>query len=304
MHIGLLSSLMYRIGGLEHTLHARGTKIVMQDYARELWADFLPLLHQQAITMLNPQSHIYPLFQDAPQDLCKVLQAAHIQVVNLAHPQLVEKESSHMLEAFAKADISVVGFDGKGDPCTPDIMQNNDLTIGVIGFTCKKDHAQGTICYVPFGDAGAIKDQVQRAKEQVDILVALVQWGSEKPEPDHAYRQFAHTLIDAGVDILHGESDHVYLGVETYNKGVIIYDSGDFVDIYMLNDSQKIARSFFYSVEWRDGALKKVILTPLLAQEGQLQLAKAHNKTEAIQLMQNISMNLGTHISDDGVITF
>ncbi len=79
-----------------------------------------------------------------------------------------------------------------------------------------------------------------------------------KTEPDDTYRQFTHALIDAGIDIIHGESDHVYLGVENYNGKLIIYDSGDFVDIYMSNDEKEsVPRSFIYELELGKDAINK-----------------------------------------------
>jgi poly-gamma-glutamate synthesis protein (capsule biosynthesis protein) len=229
-------------------------------------------------------------------------------LVNLADNILIHDNSKVPL-ALNRADIHTVGIDINDHQAhEPVEFETNGIKIGIIGFSNKKEHELHTdgpnVFYTPFGDADSIKSLLHEIKQEVDILVALIQWGSERPEPNDTYQQFAHALIDEGVDIIHGESDHVYLGVENYNGKLIIYDSGDFVDIYMSNEKKSIPRSFIYEIEVEKRSIHKAKLVPVLLQENQLKKATDENKTEAIALMQNISKNLGTTISDDGEIEF
>ncbi|PWU51533.1 hypothetical protein DLJ47_21075 [Micromonospora sp. S4605] len=54
-------------------------------------------------------------------------------------------------------------------------------------------------------------------------------WGYEVP-PEHV--EFAHRLVDAGVDLLHGHSSHHVRPVEVYRDRLILYGCGDLVDDY------------------------------------------------------------------------
>lgn len=272
------------------------------------WADVNNLLDEKHINLLNPQQQVFKQLTEHTQDAVTVIKAGNIDVANLADPLLIEDNSKVPL-ALNRADIHTVGI-GINDKQAhePFEFEKDGVKVGIIGFSNKKEHEhervdEPSIFYTPFGDVNPIKGLIHETKREVDILIALVQWGSERPEPNANYRQFAHALIDEGVDIIHGESDHVYLGVENYNGKLIIYDSGDFVDIYMSNDEkQSVPRSFIYEVELEKRSIKHAKLVPVLLQENQLKLAISQNKTEAISLMQNISKNLGTTISDDGEI--
>ncbi|MEU1209172.1 CapA family protein [Nocardia sp. NPDC005825] len=89
-----------------------------------------------------------------------------------------------------------------------------------------------------FGDpAGRVADdvaaQVVAHKHPGDILIVSVHWG-----PNWGYGigrseiQFAHRLIDAGVDIVHGHSSHHPRPVEIYHGRPIFYGCGDVIDDY------------------------------------------------------------------------
>ena len=62
-----------------------------------------------------------------------------------------------------------------------------------------------------------------------DIIVAIMHWGIE-----YQYRansdqvRIAHTLVDAGADIVYGHHPHVLQEIERYNGGIIYYSLGNF----------------------------------------------------------------------------
>ncbi len=309
MKISILSSISCRTGhaSRQDLPHTQSQQYLSQDYNFP-WGDLHKLLHQNAVNILNPQQHVFHDLTSLTSDATHVLKAGNIAVVNLADPMLIEDNSKVPL-ALNRTDIHTVGIGiNNAQAREPFEFEKNGIKIGIIGFSNKKEHEherndEPSIFYTPFGDVNPIKELISKAKDEVDILIALIQWGSQKPEPDDTYRQFTHALIDAGIDIIHGESDHVYLGVENYNGKLIIYDSGDFVDIYMSNDEKEsVPRSFIYELELGKDGIKHVKLIPVLMQGNQLVKTIGQNKTEAITLMQTISKNLGTTISDDGEI--
>jgi len=77
-------------------------------------------------------------------------------------------------------------------------------------------------------------DQIACLKQPGDITVASIHWGGnwgyEIPE---AQKELAHWLIDGGkVDIIHGHSSHHVKALEIYNKKLIVYGCGDFLNDY------------------------------------------------------------------------
>jgi len=73
-------------------------------------------------------------------------------------------------------------------------------------------------------------EDIENAKEQVDILVVSIHWGEEY-EVFHNDRQedIGHLAIDNGANIVIGHHSHVVQEIEEYHKGIIAYSLGNFV---------------------------------------------------------------------------
>jgi poly-gamma-glutamate synthesis protein (capsule biosynthesis protein) len=81
--------------------------------------------------------------------------------------------------------------------------------------------------------AARIVERVRQVRHERDLVVASVHWGSNwgyDVPPDHT--QFAHRLIDGGVDIVHGHSSHHPRPIEIYRNRLILYGCGDFINDY------------------------------------------------------------------------
>jgi poly-gamma-glutamate synthesis protein (capsule biosynthesis protein) len=70
-------------------------------------------------------------------------------------------------------------------------------------------------------------------KRPGDVVVASLHWGSnwgyDVPDSDV---DFAHALVDGGVDIVHGHSSHHPRPIEVYHGKLILYGCGDLVNDY------------------------------------------------------------------------
>lgn len=82
--------------------------------------------------------------------------------------------------------------------------------------------------------AKRVADSLRRGKSSVnDLSVVSIHWGGNwnwgLPEE---WRQFAHQLIDNGVDLVVGHSSHHVKGIEVYKGKMIAYGLGDFLNDY------------------------------------------------------------------------
>ena len=78
-----------------------------------------------------------------------------------------------------------------------------------------------------------IIDRIRAEKQPGDIVVASIHWGGNWGyfvSPDQ--REFAHKLVDAGVDVIHGHSSHHAKGIEVINNRPVIYGCGDLINDY------------------------------------------------------------------------
>ncbi|HEY6480238.1 MAG TPA: CapA family protein [Streptosporangiaceae bacterium] len=79
------------------------------------------------------------------------------------------------------------------------------------------------------GDLAALRDDVRRLRERVDIVVVSMHWGIHF-EPgtiaDYQY-EAAHAAVDAGADVILGHHGHVIKGVEFYRGKPVFYSLGN-----------------------------------------------------------------------------
>lgn len=64
--------------------------------------------------------------------------------------------------------------------------------------------------------------------------------------PSEEYSYFAHSVLDWGADIYWGHSNHMPQGIEIYNKKIIMYDCGDFIDDYAVDSDYRNDLSFIF----------------------------------------------------------
>jgi poly-gamma-glutamate synthesis protein (capsule biosynthesis protein) len=78
-----------------------------------------------------------------------------------------------------------------------------------------------------------IAGRIRAVKRAGDVLVASIHWGGNwgfAVPKEHV--RFAHALVQAGVDIVHGHSSHHVRPIEVFEGKLILYGCGDFLDDY------------------------------------------------------------------------
>lgn len=97
----------------------------------------------------------------------------------------------------------------------------NGVKIGYLGFDFITNPQQ---------NKNTILALVHKYDPQVDWLIVALHWGNEYlPQPEKWRLDFAHQLIDAGADIIHGHHPHVWQGSEDYHGKKIYYSLGNFI---------------------------------------------------------------------------
>lgn len=79
-------------------------------------------------------------------------------------------------------------------------------------------------------DIANVKADVRRAAEEADFVITSFHWGNHfLPGRVNQYeREYAHTAIDSGCDVVFGHHPHIPSGVEVYDRAPILYSLGDF----------------------------------------------------------------------------
>ena len=162
---------------------------------------------------------------------------------------------------------------------TPFITTVNDIRIGFLAYTemadmfwsydyprkLKATESQPGVA--PF-EYDIIIEDVKSLKEQVDLLVLSLHWGTEYSlSPTEIQRQQARGLVDAGADVIVGHHPHVVQGVEIYNKGIIAYSLGNF--IFDQNWLQHTREGLVMEIKLKSSGISEVKLLPVIIRESQ-----------------------------------
>ena len=145
-----------------------------------------------------------------------------------------------------------------------------------------------------------------RDRRPGDLLVVSLHWGGNWGyEVRESERAFAHELIEAGVDLVHGHSSHHPRGIEIHRGKAILYGCGD-----LLNDYEgiggyeayrpELSLMYFPVLEVSSGELVALTLMPLRLRRFRLQRASATESAWLAARLGRECAGWGVRVSPDG----
>jgi len=167
----------------------------------------------------------------------------------------------------------------------------------------------------------AAQELVRDLKERCDIVIVSFHAGAEGKGAQHVTRktetflgenrgnvyEFAHSMIDAGADILLGHGPHVTRAIEVYNDRFIAYSMGNFstyrrINVEGINGLAPIFRIY----TTRDGRFIKAHITPTW-QPVDDRTPRYDPNRRVISIIQTLTRTdfpeVKINISDDGWVT-
>ena len=203
--------------------------------------------------------HVTPSRPDA----LNALLYAGFDVVSLANNHAMDWGHEALLDTMArlkKAGLPYVGV-GKNisEARRPVIIERKGTRVGFLAYGCigpagseaeddrpgyapmrawtiyeKIDYQPGTppnIITVPYvDDLAAMKEDIEKLKAQVDVVVVSYHWGQHflpRIIPMYCF-DVGHAAIDAGADLILGGHPHILKGIEVYKGKVIFYSMCNF----------------------------------------------------------------------------
>jgi len=257
-------------------------------------------------------------FRADPGWAVPALERAGVDCCALANNHVLDFEERALRDTLDHLDGGTVAHAGAGrtreDAFEPAVVSVDDLDVAFVSVTdnapeyAATESSPGT-AYVEIdatdGETrAAVGESLDRARERSpDLLIASLHWGPNMvEEPPTAFRTFARWLVDEGVDVVHGHSAHVFQGVEVYRGRPILYDTGDFVDDYAVDDRLRNDRSFLFELSTTaDGDLAELRLRPTEIYDYAVHEAGPSATEWSRERMRTLSAPLGTSFErDDG----
>ncbi len=192
------------------------------------------------------------------------LKAGNFKCLALANNHMIDYGAEGLFDTRKHLEAAGIAFAGAGaDPdqaTKPALFTAGQVRIGFISITNTvpafraKPDRPGTSYWRIRNDrqtigrlAGLIYDLRHAGAE---LIILSVHWGPNyRWWPTQRHKAFARHAIDLGVDIVHGHSAHILQAVEFHGKGVILYDTGDYIDDLPVVPGFRSDYSFLFLVE-------------------------------------------------------
>lgn len=289
-----------------------------------IWGNVLPLLAGADATFVNLECVIatggekFPgrvfYFRAVPEAV-QALRAAGIDYVSLANNHAMDYGPAALLEGIRRLDAAGIARAGAGRDLAeaerPALVIAGGLKVGVVSFA---DHYRVYAAGVRRAGTNVVRietrgpdfERVRRALRRAreagaDLVVFSIHWGPNmRTAPPQEFRRFARAVMDAGADLYHGHSAHVFQGVEVYRGKPILYDTGDLIDDYAVDDDLRNDLQILFLARATRRGVVEIELVPLRIRERTVNLARGEDWSWIASRIRRLCADLGTAVERRG----
>ncbi len=138
------------------------------------------------------------------------------------------------IEFLDRKNIKHIGASTKGDETIPYIFERHGIKVALLNYVTQDTNlnipVEATVKPNRFLVDQAVSD-IKKLQGEVDRIIVYPHWGGRTEGyllPDPALVPVAHTLIDAGADLIVGHHSHTLQPYEVYKGKYIFYSLGNF----------------------------------------------------------------------------
>lgn len=202
------------------------------------------IINQETIFVKDPKRYSsYPAF-GSPMQVGDSVVKAGFDVVTHATNHTLDKGVSGITDTLEfwrekYPEIEVLGIHSSPDESKISYLEKNNIklsfvnyTYGLNGFTLPKD--KGYMIDL-LGNDEELKENVRTAKENSDVMIAILHIGTEYVyKPTKYHKKYVDMCIDNGADIVICAHPHVLepykmVTTENGNTGLVYYSLGNFI---------------------------------------------------------------------------
>lgn len=171
------------------------------------------------------------------------------------------------------------------------------------------EHAPGVEVVEDFtaGAAAQLTDRLRALRRPGDIAVVSVHWGSNWGyEVPAEHTEFAHRLVEGGVDIVYGHSSHHPRPIQIYRGRLILYGCGDVINDYEgirgCEEFRPDLRALYFPrVRAATGELDGLTVAVMRSRRMRLESATREDTAWLADTLARESRGFGTRIATDPV---
>ncbi len=244
------------------------------------------------------------------------LKGAGFDVLSLANNHILDYGEEALFETIEVLDSKMIFHIGAGknilEAREPVILKVKDKRFGFLAYSNtfpQRFWAEEEKAGTAYGKFSRVREDVKELKEKVDFLIVSFHWGSEEEiSPQEYQRNLARLAIEQGADIILGHHPHILSGIETYEKGVIIYSLGNFA---FGSYSEKAKESAIFRFSFSKDKLQRLEIIPISVYNKEVKfqprILKDKEAERVLERIQELSKEFNTRIklrNSIGIITF
>lgn len=190
----------------------------------------------------------------------------------------------------------------------PARLEPRGLRIAVVSFA---DHqkewaaspSKPGINYTPVSmnpdDFKDVQNAITDARYGADFVIFSIHWGLNMSErPSKAFREFARAVIDCGADVFWGHSAHLVHATEMWHGKPIMYDTGDFVDDYAVDDYLRNDLGALFLLNLRERSVESIEVLPVKIGQMQVNRAEGPERKWFLRRFGRLCREMGTEVTD------
>jgi poly-gamma-glutamate synthesis protein (capsule biosynthesis protein) len=288
------------------------------------WGDVLPVLQSQEAVLVNLECALTreterwrngeekAFYFAADPSAAEVLRLARVRFAALANNHAGDFGAKGLIETVATLDRAGIAHAGAGADLAaasaPARFELGGLRFAVVAFS---DHPiawavsnsfPGIHFFSPSDSAEyfrPVERALAEARRGADFVVFSSHWGPNmRLRPPAHFRRFARRVLDSGADLFWGHSAHVVQGIELWQGKPILYDTGDFVDDYAVDEELRNDLSALFLLELEDGAVRRLELLPVQIRRQQVWLARGSERALFVKRMVELCAELGSQLDE------
>jgi len=288
---------------------------------RAVWGDVLPLIRGADLALVNLECVIATSGEEfaprrvftfrAPPAALDALRVAGIDYVSLANNHAMDFQAPALLETIRRLDEGEVAHAGAGRDASEAarfaVLEARGMKVAVVAFAthprayAAAESKPGTNVVrigAKSGDFSRVAESLRAARAAgADLVVFSIHWGPNmRTEPKPRFIEFAHAVMDAGADLFHGHSAHVFQGIEVYRGKPILYDTGDLVDDYAVRDDLRNDQQLLFLLRVTPAGVREIEVVPLRIAENRVDRARGGDFEQIRHRLQRLSAPMGTRV--------
>jgi poly-gamma-glutamate synthesis protein (capsule biosynthesis protein) len=244
-----------------------------------------------------------PFFFRAPPVAAERLAELGVDAVTLANNHALDYGPVALLDTLEHLDAAGIAHVGAGADIT---AARAPVVLGDLRIVAVSDHPaafaatadQPGVAYADLRGEGIPEWLLHAARPGPEARTVLVtpHWGPNmQPEPLPPVRKAAAELVAAGATLIAGHSAHVFQGV----AGRVLYDLGDFLDDYAVDDTLRNDLGLLWLVDIDETGPQRIEALPLRLDFCRTRAASGDDAAWIRRRFTRLCARLGTEVREE-----